>query len=339
MRSNDPAPIFLVGSERSGSNLLRSLLGNHSRVEAPVAPHYFDSWSGMLHHYGDLRVERNMAYLLQDMMEFANHDFNKWGLRLDVAEALREHQPKSFWDAFDVIYRAKARMHGKPIYACKGNHIFNYAFQVKARWPESRLLYLYRDPRDHCASWKKKPAHLRTVWDSMRKWESEQRRCLELVKRHGVDMHFISYEDLISDTPQVMAGALRFCGLPVEENCFQTDSEKQQETARRFVYWENIDKPIIRDNAKKYRRDLTPQEIEMIETRAGSVMEELGYEFDTRRAWRPPFAHAFRLKMERRRVTRRDRGHYEKELGILRSKLELRREIGKRAASRKDVVR
>ncbi|MBK7482140.1 MAG: sulfotransferase [Flavobacteriales bacterium] len=46
------SPIFLVGSERSGSNLLRSLIGNHSMVEAPTAPHFFDQWSHALWAYG-----------------------------------------------------------------------------------------------------------------------------------------------------------------------------------------------------------------------------------------------------------------------------------------------
>jgi signal recognition particle subunit SEC65 len=293
----------------------------------------------MLVHYGDLRKEANMTYLLQDMMDFANHDFNKWGLQLDIPMLIKTQRPKSFWDAFDVIYNAKAKMHGKTTFACKGNHIFNYAFQVKARWPDSKLLYLYRDPRDHCASWKKKPMHLKTVWDSSQKWIREQNRCLDLVKRHGIEMHFISYEDLIADTPQVMSKALQFCGLQVEESCFQTDSGKNEDAAKRFVYWENIDKPIIRDNAKKYRKELTPEEINLIETKAGGLMMELGYECDSKRDWEKPFAHQLRLKLERRQVTQRNRVHLEKELQLMYSKIELRKAIATRAALRKDVLK
>jgi len=34
--------IFLIGSERSGTNLLRVLLGNHSRISAPPPIHLLD---------------------------------------------------------------------------------------------------------------------------------------------------------------------------------------------------------------------------------------------------------------------------------------------------------
>lgn len=34
--------IFLIGSERSGTNLLRVLLGNHSRISAPPPIHILD---------------------------------------------------------------------------------------------------------------------------------------------------------------------------------------------------------------------------------------------------------------------------------------------------------
>ena len=35
----DPFGIILLVSERSGSNLLRTLIGNHSDISAPIAPH------------------------------------------------------------------------------------------------------------------------------------------------------------------------------------------------------------------------------------------------------------------------------------------------------------
>lgn len=334
---NHLPPIFLVGSERSGSNLLRSLIGNHSMVEAPVAPHFFDVWNGMLKHYGDLRRKDNMAFLIEDMLEYANHPFNDWGLKVDVRALVQQHGPTSFWDAFDLLYRSKAEMHAASVYACKGNHIFNYAFQVKAKWPDSKFIYLYRDPRDHCASWKKKPMHLKTVWDSIEKWEREQRRCLELVTKHGIEMFFMSYEDLIAETPTVMTRALNFCGLPVEEACFQTDRDKNADAASRFVYWENIDKPIIRNNAKKYKKDLTPSEVELIETKAGAVMDVLGYSCETSRRWQRPFAHDLRLRIQRRWVSTKHRDHLAKELNILHSKHALRDAIRGRAAGRKVI--
>ena len=323
-----------MGSERSGTNLLRTLLGNHSMLEAPVAPHFFDAWRTTLRPYGDLRIPENAAQLMDDMLEYANHPFNNWGLELNVASAIQEHAPRSFWEVFDLLYLAKAAMHNKPGYACKGNHIFNHAFHVKAAWPNAKFIYLFRDPRDHCASWKKKPMFLKTVWDSVLKWEREQLQCLELVKSHGIDMHFVSYEDLIAETPKIMAGALGHCGLPIEEACFQTDELKNRDTAKRLVYWENLDKPIMRDNMRKYGKELTPDEIRLVETRAGALMDELGYACETQRGWLPPRGYRYHLRLQRFMVDRRFRDHLTKELEILQSKQSLLASIRKRAIER-----
>lgn len=337
--AQDKAPsahprIFIVGSERSGTNLLRTLLDNHSMLGSPVAPHFFDAWRGNLKPYGDLRIPENAMQLAEDMLEYANHPFNDWGLELDIPGAFAQHTPRSFWEIFDLLYLAKSGMHGKSGYACKGNHIFNYAFQVKAAWPGAKFLYLFRDPRDHCASWKQKPMHLKTVWDSVSKWEREQRQCLDLVKTHGIDMHFVSYEDLIADTPRIMAGALQHCGLPVEEACFQTDAVKNHDTAKRLVYWENLDKPIIRDNMRKYVKVLTPDEVELVETKAGSLMDELGYACETGRNWIMPRGHRYRIRLERYLVGKRFRDHLAKELGLLYSKQAMRTDIRERAIKR-----
>lgn len=332
---NSPPPIFIVGSERSGSNLLRSLLGNNSQVEAPVAPHFQDAWRGLLPFYGDLRISKNVRFLLEDMLEYANHPFNDWRLTLDMAAIIDMQRPMCFMDAFEILYRGKALSQGCSTYVCKDNHIFNHAFQVRLHFPDAKFLYLFRDPRDHCASWKAKPMHLKTVWDSILKWEREQQQCLDLINSHGFEMHFVSYEDLIADTPQVMSKMLEFCGLPVEEGCFETDPGKHRAAAERYVYWENLNKPIMRDNKRKYRRTLTQEEISLIETRAAKLMDVLGYPCETARDWIPPKGHRFRLPIERWLVERRHRQHFDQESKILRSKQMLLADIRSRAAQRK----
>jgi len=46
--------IILLASERSGSNLLRILLGNHSNILAPIAPHLMNIFYPIKHYYCNL---------------------------------------------------------------------------------------------------------------------------------------------------------------------------------------------------------------------------------------------------------------------------------------------
>jgi hypothetical protein len=51
--------VIFLASERSGTNLLRTLLGNHPDIDAPVAPHFLDAFNESVGLYGDLK-RRNM---------------------------------------------------------------------------------------------------------------------------------------------------------------------------------------------------------------------------------------------------------------------------------------
>lgn len=311
-----PPPIFLFGSERSGSNLLRTLLGNHSMVEAPVAPHFFDSFLPFARHYGIFKERSNMIAMLTDMHSFVQHPFHAWGLSIGPEAIYERFEPKGFYAATDAMWRAKALGSGKATFISKDNHLFNYAFEINANWPDAKILYLYRDPRDHCASWAQMPLHLKTVFDMVTKWEREQRQCLFLQDVHNIDMHFISYEDLISDPPRVLGAALAYCGLPVEEACFQTDAARVTE-AGRIMAWKNLDKPIMRENRSKYRKVFNEEQIRLIETIAAPHMKRLGYERDTTADWTPPSFHGLRLKFERRSMHRKGIVLKDEELRVL----------------------
>lgn len=326
-------PIFLFGSERSGSNLLRTLLGNHPQVEAPVAPHFFDSFLPFVRFYGDLRVEANMRALLADMHAFVQHPFNGWELEADPDRLMAAYRPQCFFAACDALWRARAAQSLKATFMSKDNHLFNYAFEIKAQWPDARFLYLYRDPRDQCASWVTTPFHLKTVQDIAMKWEREQRRCQFLQETHGFRLHPISYEDLIADTPQVMSKVLEHCGLEVDARCFQTDPKRTQE-AGRLKLWENLNKPIIRANKRKYTKVLTADQVRKVETICAPQMRRLGYAFDTAADWTPPLLHGLRRRWEWRAMHRRSMALQDDELLLLREKQDFLRLLRQRVEQR-----
>ena len=78
--------IVLLASERSGSNLLRTLLGNHSDISAPIAPHLIKIFYPIKHYYLDLSSKVNNKNLFCDMLQIVNHPFSNWKLKLDYNE-------------------------------------------------------------------------------------------------------------------------------------------------------------------------------------------------------------------------------------------------------------
>ena len=55
--------LFMVGEQRSGSNLLRVMLGQADEIAAPHPPHILERMMPLIPHYGDLQPARSLCDL------------------------------------------------------------------------------------------------------------------------------------------------------------------------------------------------------------------------------------------------------------------------------------
>ena len=76
--------LFLICSERSGSNFITKLLNGHPNICGPATKHIINPVARNLFRYGDLSVESNWHELLQDIYELISVSFRpKSMLNLD----------------------------------------------------------------------------------------------------------------------------------------------------------------------------------------------------------------------------------------------------------------
>ncbi|RMD66616.1 sulfotransferase, partial [Candidatus Parcubacteria bacterium] len=299
------SPIFIVSSERSGSNLLRTLLGNHSHISAPISPQFIPVFHRLVMYYQPLSEEENAYHLLEDMLSLANHPYYGWALTMDIEDVYHRYRPQVFLDFFHLLYEEYRAREDKQRFVCKENNLFDFAFQLWRHYGQARFIYLYRDPRDYVASFMNVPAGFKTVYNAAVNWKVEQEKCEVLSGVFGLPMHRVRYEDLITDTPGVMKGVLAFLEEPVEESCFEVQTDRNRAAARN-VYWKNLTKPVMRSNSGKYRTLFAAQDINIIETVAYEQMIRLGYDLESRADWRKPrffqIRNALVNRMNRRRM-------------------------------------
>ena len=113
------SPIIILGSERSGTNLLRHLLSNHSGLAGPVSPHFMEVFFHISHFYDDLHQPENLEILFADMLKLANHPYHDWQLNLSFPEYYKKYAPKSMIEMYHCMYLAKAEQQDK-LSACIG---------------------------------------------------------------------------------------------------------------------------------------------------------------------------------------------------------------------------
>jgi len=288
---------FLICSERSGSNLIRAIMDSHSDVYAPPPLHLSELWLDV-HYYGNLTVDENWSRLITEVVRKFN--FRKESLSFSVTEQelLDEVVERDFAEIYRFIYKKGMMEAGKSRIFLKENHTHRLLGILHQHFPQAKFVYQVRDPRDFLLSCKKVFAskwrmHYGTVPNAVEIWRNDQDRSLNAIATMSSDKIFPQrYEDLVAHPENVVGTLCQFLGLPFESSMLDFHKGKPAERAAssKPKYWQNLTKPVMKDNFGKYREGLSKTELGFVELRTKRLMCLLGYELETapsaiKKAW------------------------------------------------------
>jgi hypothetical protein len=310
------SPIFIIGTERSGSNLLRLVLNAHSRIAVPHPPHFMRYLAPIAPAYGDLTVTANRRALTRDALTLLARHIHPWPALPDVAGIVADASPTLFGIVAAVYERYRVSV-GKSRWGCKSTFMGDYADDVLAEYADARFVWLVRDPLDVAASAKRSvfgPCHPLLM---ARLWRAQQERAGELARRLGPEtVHLMRYEDLVSTPERQITRLCEFLGERVEPAmlCHHRSREAGY-TASLSESWRNVGEPISARRVGGHQDGLTERERHYVLRATAPVAERLGY-----RAAEPgparmpsPLAMAVRSAVLRSRVElaslRQDRNH------------------------------
>jgi hypothetical protein len=275
-------PILIMSSERSGSNLVRRMLGAHPDVAAPPPPHLWRVLQPLLPYYGPLGEERGWRLLLDDALAMTKVPAShlKWKYELDVAEVTPWIRRRNLSGLLGALHDAYAAREKKQFWACKENNLFDHAFRILDVYGEAKVIYLVRDGRDVACSIKKVPTHDQHAYFIAKEWREEQLKCISVWQdtQDGGRGRLLRYEELIADPEREVRALCEFLGLSFDPHMLEFHEDREsKEDAQKTGFWKNLDKPVMQDNSAKFLRELQPGEIEVFESVAGDLLELLGY--------------------------------------------------------------
>ncbi|RME24808.1 MAG: sulfotransferase [Deltaproteobacteria bacterium] len=314
-------PIFIIGTERSGSNLLRVILSAHSRIDVPHPLHVMKYFAPLEPRYGDLSRRENLDRLAGDVLRLARVHIHPWQVPLDRARLVDEADPRDLLGLLFGLHQQHLEATGKARWGNKSTFMLDHVDRVLRHRPDARFVWLVRDPRDVAVSSRKSVFSPFHPWFTARLWAEQQRRCLELEERLGADVVLrLRYEDLLADPEGTVRRLCAFLDEDFEPAMLRYhETREAQRGAALSESWQNTAAPVLRGNSGKWRAALSHEEIAAVEGECGELMDRLGY---VREAPEPGLAPdratllRWRLQNERDRVRvewrslRHDRNHW-----------------------------
>ena len=247
-------PIFIVGTKRSGTTLMRLILDSHDRI-------------AIGHESGFMRAveatKRLPDYIYGD----------GWYRRFGVND---DEMKRRLRDFYSSIFEKHARLQGKPRWGEKTPDNLFLIEEMFAMWPEAQFLCTVRHPG--------------AVIASLARWNWEFDRALDYWlsayaasqrARHlgEASWYQVRYEDLVVAPRATLAGVLDFLNEPWSNSLLLHDRVQTARGGPEGVEGDTRnDRPIDTNSLDTWRSQLSSQQASRIEQAAGEALSMLGYD-------------------------------------------------------------
>jgi len=249
--TSSPAHVFVTGTTRAGTTVLRLMLGHHPQiVDTGELEWVFPPWLPVdgpasmsdLDSYRDwLRDRRNVRHSRLVVPEEGGY--------ADIVRSLLAQRHVELGSDATVVL---AVAHG--------------AYEhVRRLFPDARFIHLSRDPRDVIASWLGF-GWVGNAWAGARWWRDLQEEWAAVRAQIPEDRsREVCFEDLVQDAPKVLRELVAFLGVPYDASMLRFHESSTYE-------------PLDPKQAFKWRRKMAPEVVRLIEAELGPSLEEWGYE-------------------------------------------------------------
>ncbi|MHC4995638.1 MAG: sulfotransferase family protein [Planctomycetota bacterium] len=259
-------PVFIVGSERSGTTLLRLTLNMHPRIgmheefefsvdQLPGVPE--GAWPDLNEYYDYLSLHRI---------------FNYCGFDLDTS--------LDYPRLVDDFLRQKTDPEHHDVVGATVHFDFD---QVQRIWPDARFIHIVRDGRDVSLSVYRK-GWVGNYYTATDRWIEAETTWERFAPTLKPDQHIsVYYEQLVRDTEETLSRICRFVGLEFHPDML--------EYSRVSTY-----EPVNVNFLDQWRRKLSPQQVRYMEARIAPILQKHNYPLSGHTPLRVgPLRHAWLL--------------------------------------------
>lgn len=268
--------IFIGGVFKSGTSLLRAMLGQHSNLAAGLETYWFDlQWEERARSQRSLRNHEGRQWDASRDEPFGEH-IERLRKFFDVKQEALEmivDQSGSVTEFVDRFMSHYAQSQGKQRWIEKTPGNVLHLDKIFSAWPNAKFIHLIRDPKDVYASCKQAqkwdtPLEFAKLWGKFFKAVEDFKRTTAKSQNGFVEVH---YEHLVLSPQDTMRPLVTdFLGEPWEEEVAQyagrqVDYEKVlQLTGKASGTLDRMRNPLTNERIGIWRNIVSDEELARI---------------------------------------------------------------------------
>lgn len=286
-------PVFIIGNPRSGTTLLRLIVNAHTELIVPPECGFLLWWR---EKYGDWteadsRSVQRLSAFLTDLQQ--SRKIETW--EVDWSQSIpffQQRPPHNYAELGSRVYEYYSlQKTGRMLrWGDKNNFHIQHLPAIFELYPRVQLLFIIRDGRDVACSYldlarreinseyaPRLPSHVEHI---AKEWRNNNDKALGDIERLGLQQqrHILRYEDLVSRPEPTIQAICRFLEVPYEKEMLQFFAHQAAKEPKEFLQWkERTVKPITTAQVGRYRRDLSPEQIDQFESIAGDLLRRFEY--------------------------------------------------------------
>lgn len=268
-------PVFILGADRSGTTLLRSLLSERFSIAVPPESEFIRDLARW--RVGPPPTEADVDHLLGEIERHPR--YVSW----KVSSPLRPERPATFASRADAYrslvsrpFELYASEHDSLVWGDKTPSFLSDLSLLDEIWPRCRFVFIERDGRDVFCSVRSLPFGPNTPRAAARSWVEVIERRWSAEQEFGGRVLTVRYEALVRDPEPVLRKVSDFLALEARDEV-PIESGRVVD-ARRAAWFPKLRGSVDTSSVHRWTCDLDARDLADFESVAARHLTVLGYE-------------------------------------------------------------